>query len=94
MSAPLSPGVLPDGLVALVSLGAVLLLILGLSWLAKQVPRWNVAAPANVAAPVLLGSLALDARRRLHLVEVQGARALVLTGGVTDIIVCLPHTVS
>ena len=94
MSAPLSQGVLPEGLVALVSLGAVLLLIWGLSWLARQVPSWRMAAPAKGAAPVLLGSVALDARRRLFLVEVQGEKALVLTGGATEILVCLPHAVS
>jgi flagellar biogenesis protein FliO len=93
MSIPLAHA-LPEGLVAVVSLAAVLLLILGLSWLARRLPQWRMAAPANAAAPVLLGSLALDARRRLHLVEVQGARALVLTGGVTDILVCLPYAAS
>ncbi len=81
---------LPQGLWSVLALGAVLLLILGLSWLARQFPAWRNTAGANAAAPVLLGSLALDTRRRLHLVEVQGARALVLTGGVTDILVCLP----
>ena len=94
MNAPLTQGALPEGLVAVVSLGSVLLLILGLSWLARRLPQWRMAVPANAATPVLLGSLALDARRRLHLVEVQGARALVLTGGVTDILVCLPHAAS
>jgi flagellar biogenesis protein FliO len=79
---------------AVFSLGAVLLLILGLSWLARRVPAWQPRGTAHAATPVLLGSLALDARRRLHLVEVQGARALVLTGGVTDILVCLPHAAS
>jgi flagellar biogenesis protein FliO len=78
----------------MLSLGAVLLLILGLSWLARAFPGWRAGAAANGAAPVLLGSLPLDARRRLHLVEVQGARALVLTGGVTDILVYLPQPAS
>ncbi len=81
----------PQDLWAVLSLGAVLLVILGLSWLAKQAPGWRPRGAASGEAPMLLGSLALDARRRLHLVEVQGARALVLTGGVTDILVCLPH---
>jgi flagellar biogenesis protein FliO len=94
MNAPLSEGMLPQGLGAMLSLGAVLLLIFGLSWLAKRLPAWRAGAPTNAASPVLLGSLALDARRRLHLVEVQGAYALVLTGGVTDILVCLPHAAS
>jgi flagellar biogenesis protein FliO len=85
---------LPQGLWAVLVLAAVLLLILGLSWLARQFPAWRPLGVANAAAPVLLGSLALDARRRLHLVEVQGAQALVLTGGVTDILVCLPRAVS
>jgi len=85
---------LPQDMWAVFSLGAVLLLILGLSWLARQAPAWRPRGAATAAAPVLLGSLALDARRRLHLVEVQGVRALVLTGGVTDILVCLPHAAS
>ena len=84
----------PQSLWAVFSLGAVLLLILGLSWLARRLPAWQPHGTASAATPVLLGSLALDARRRLHLVEVQGARALVLTGGVTDILVCLPHAAS
>jgi flagellar biogenesis protein FliO len=82
---------IPQDLWAVLTLGTVLLLIVGLSWLAKQMPVWRPRNTANGNAPVLLGSLALDARRRLHLVEVQGARALVLTGGVSDILVCLPH---
>jgi len=81
----------PQGLWSVLALGAVLLLILGLSWAARQVPAWRPRGATNASAPVLLGTLALDARRRLHLVEVQGGRALVLTGGVTDILVCLPH---
>ena len=86
---------LPPGLGAVLSLGAVLLLILGLSWLVRKFPDWRAGGPpANAASPVLLGSLALDARRRLHLVDVQGARALVLTGGVTDALVCLPPSAS
>jgi hypothetical protein len=39
---------------------------------------------------MLRGTLRLDSRRRLHLVEIGGRQALVLTGGVSDVIVCLP----
>jgi hypothetical protein len=33
------------------------------------------------------GTLALDARRRLHLVEANGRQALVLTGGAQDVLI-------
>jgi flagellar biogenesis protein FliO len=82
---------IPQGLWAVFTLGAVLLLILGLSRVARKFPTWKPRGTANGASPVLIGTLALDARRRLHLVDVQGVKALVLTGGVTDILVCLPH---
>ncbi len=85
---------IPQGLWAVFALGAVLLLILGLSWIARKMPAWQPRGTANGASLVLMGTLALDARRRLHLVELQGAKALVLTGGVTDILVCLPHAAS
>jgi hypothetical protein len=39
------------------------------------------------AAVRLRGTLALDTRRRLHLVEADGRQALVLTGGGQDVLI-------
>ncbi len=72
------------------ALVAVLGLILLMSRLAKAVPGLLPPRTDLGAAPVLRGSLPLDSRRRLHLVEVEERQVLVLTGGVTDVVVCLP----
>jgi hypothetical protein len=74
---------------ATLALGAVLGVILLLSRLARSIPGLLPARSALGRAPVLCGSLALDSRRRLHLVEIEGRQALVLTGGATDVVVCL-----
>ncbi len=84
----------PQLLVSGLALAAVLLLILLFSWLARRIPA--LAMPTmrlkvgSGAALTLRGALALDTRRRLYLVEVEGRHALVLTGGATEAIVCLP----
>jgi flagellar biogenesis protein FliO len=80
----------PQFVVAGLALCAVLLLIVGLSWLARRAPGLLPPAPASGAGIMLRGTLRLDSRRRLHLVEIGGRQALVLTGGVSDVIVCLP----
>lgn len=41
---------------------------------------------------MLRGTLALGPRRRLHLVDAEGVRALILTGGTQDVTVVLPQT--
>jgi len=76
-------------MLAAVCLGAVLMLIAALGWLARRMPSL-LPPPASAGAGMALrGTLRLDARRRLHLVDVAGQKALVLTGGATDVIVHL-----
>jgi len=79
----------PEFVVAALALCAVLLLIAGLSWLARRTPGL-LPIPQGAGALVVRGSLRLDARRRLHLVEAGGHQALVLTGGATDVMLRLP----
>ncbi len=80
---------MPQFVVAALALGAVLLLIVVLSWLARRAPGLLPPPPPVGASIVLRGTLRLDTRRRLHLVEVGGQQALVLTGGASDAIVNL-----
>jgi flagellar biogenesis protein FliO len=79
----------PQFMLAAVCLGAVLLLIAALGWLARRMPSLLPPPPFAGAGMALRGTLRLDARRRLHLAEVGGQQALVLTGGATDVIVHL-----
>lgn len=79
----------PQFLVAALALAVVLVLIAALSWLARKAPGLLPPTPASGAGMVLRGTLRLDARRRLHLVEIGGQQALVLTGGTTDTIASL-----
>ena len=67
---------------AWIEAGASLLLVLGLILGAGRLARLRggVRGAANAhLAPV--ATLAIDARRRLHLVECDGRRVLLLTGG-------------
>jgi len=73
---------------ALVALASVLALILILSWVRRKLPL----ASLRSRAPEVLAireTLAIDPRRRLHLIEVQGTQALLLTGGGRDILMPL-----
>jgi flagellar biogenesis protein FliO len=79
----------PQFVVAALALGAVLLLIVALSWLARRAPGLLPPPQAGGAGIVLRGTLRLDSRRSLHVVEIGGQQALVLTGGTTDVIVNL-----
>ena len=82
-------GLAAQGLLAVACLAAVLLLIVGAARLARRLPALRLAAQPG--QPVALrGSLALDRGRRLHLVEVAGHQALVLTGGGADVMISLP----
>lgn len=90
MQAPSAGPEIPQILVAAAALATVLLLIWGLSWLARRTPALFAAQQANDAGPLLRGTLRLDTRRCLHLVEAHGRHALILTGGVTDVIALLP----
>jgi flagellar biogenesis protein FliO len=80
----------PQFMLAAVCLGAVLLLIAAVGWLVRRMPSLLPPAPGTAGPGMALrGTLRLDAHLRLHLVEVGGQQALVLTGGVTDVIVRL-----
>jgi flagellar protein FliO/FliZ len=71
---------------ALVALAAVL----GLIWLAGRGARWGGMATRRAGAARRLAveeAIALDPRRRLHLIACDGRHLLLLTGGSTDIVI-------
>ena len=73
-------------LTAIGSLAAVIALI----WLAQRFVRSAGLAgsrPAQARRLVLREALALDTRRRLHLVSCDGRDVLLMTGGATDVVV-------
>ncbi len=69
---------------AAAALGAVLLLILLLGRAARLLPATGQQGQGLIR---LHATLALDARRRLHLVEAGGRQALILTGGAQDLLI-------
>ncbi len=73
-------------MMAALSLAAVLLLVSAAGWLLRRAPSLLPPAAAPGSGIALRGTLRLDGRRRLHLVQVGGQQALVLTGGATDVI--------
>lgn len=75
-------------IVAAVSLAAIVLLILFLARASRLLPALRL--PSETGALALRGSLALDARRRLHLVETGGRQVLILTSGAADTMISLP----
>ena len=88
-------GGMPAGqsVMALVWLAVVVLLILAASRAARLLPALRQGIQPS-GALALRGSMALDARRRLHLIDAGGHQALVLTGGTTDVVISLPAAVS
>lgn len=66
---------------------AALSAVLGLIWLASRLARANgfARAPRN-ARLRLLHALALDARRRVVLIALDGREILLLTGGPADLV--------
>lgn len=72
-------------LTALGALAAVLVLI----WLAARAARFGGIAPrpAQGRSLAVLEVIALDTRRRLHLVRYKERRVLLLTGGPQDVVV-------
>ena len=68
---------------------AALIAVLGLIWLAGRMARFGGMArrPAAGGALAVRDVLALDARRRLHLIRCGERRMLLLTGGTQDIVV-------
>jgi len=69
---------------AAIALAAVILLILLAGRAGRLFPALRPRVDAS--AVKLLGSLSLDGRRRLHLIEAGGQQALVLTGGGSDVV--------
>ena len=75
--------------------GAALCVTVALVLLAGLVARrrWPGArTPPEPGALRLRATLALDARRRVHLLEASGGAVLVLTGGANDTLLALPPT--
>jgi flagellar biogenesis protein FliO len=78
--------------VSLLSAGASLVGVLALILLAGKIARWRGLARRLGVSPsasrtrrlVLADSLPLEGGRRLHLVEYDGERLLLLTGGSQD----------
>jgi flagellar protein FliO/FliZ len=68
---------------------AALIAVVFLIWLAGRAARFGGMArrPANGGAMTVQDVLALDARRRLHLIKCDDRRVLLLTGGAQDIVV-------
>ena len=77
-----------QGLMAAVWLAVVVLLILAVSRAARLLPAIRQAAQPS-GALALRGTMVLDARRRLYLVDVDGRQALILAGGPTDVVLGL-----
>lgn len=62
--------------------GLSLLLVVALILAAGKLARWRGVQRAVAGARLApVATLAIDARRRLHLVECDGRRVLLLTGG-------------
>ena len=70
-------------------LGVILLLILAAARGARLLPSLRATAQTG-GELVLRGSLALDTRRRLQLVQAGPHRILVLTGGTGESLLVLP----
>jgi flagellar protein FliO/FliZ len=67
---------------------AALVAVLGLIWLAGRMARFGGFArrPAS-GSLVVQDVLALDTRRRLHLIRCEERHVLLLTGGAQDVVV-------
>jgi flagellar biogenesis protein FliO len=84
---PLSDILSATGALALV-IGLIVLLRFGTRFIAARRPR-------NGATPLwLAGQLALDGRRRLHLVQCGASQVLLLTGGASDVMLAWPPAAS
>ena len=66
-----------------------LAVVLGLIWLAQWLARGRLGMllPKGDGRLASVQSLALDQRRRLHLVACDGRQVLLLTGGAQDVVV-------
>jgi flagellar protein FliO/FliZ len=77
------------GTTSILTTGAALIAVLALIWLAARMARFGGMARRPAAGGVLSVQdvLALDARHRLHLIQCEDRRVLLLTGGSQDLIV-------
>jgi flagellar protein FliO/FliZ len=68
---------------------AALIAVLALIWLVGRAARFSGLArrPATGRSLVVQDVIALDVRRRLHLVQCDGRQVLLLTGGGQDVVV-------
>ena len=75
--------------VSILSAIAALAAVLALIWLAGRAAWFGGLAnrPATGRSLVVQDVIALDTRRRLHLVKCEGRRVLLLTGGGQDVVV-------
>jgi flagellar protein FliO/FliZ len=71
---------------------ATLAAVLALIWLAGRAARFSGLArrPASGRLLSVQDVIALDSRRRLYLIECQGRRVMLLTGGGQDVVVGWP----
>jgi flagellar protein FliO/FliZ len=71
------------------TVAATLVAVLALIWLAGRAARFGGLArrPASGRLLSVQDVIALDARRRLYLIECQDRRVLLLTGGGQDVVV-------
>ena len=77
---------------SLLTAAATLVAVLALIWLAGRAARFGGLARRPTSGRLLsvLDVIALDARRRLYLIECQDKRVLLLTGGGQDVVVAWP----
>jgi hypothetical protein len=76
---------------ACLALAAVIALILAAARFLAVSGAFGGGRPAGQGALLLRATVALDTRRRLHLLQADGASVLVLTGGPADHLVTLPR---
>ena len=84
---------MPSMISSLLLTGAALLVVLGLIWLAQHLARLGGLLPRQpggnrLAAQLAVeAAIALDARRRVHLLRCDDRHVLLLTGGAQDVVV-------
>ncbi len=73
-------------LIATVTWAGALGLVLGLIWAAQALARLRLRRPTDTARRLRLSeTIALDTKRRLHLIACDGKSLLIETGGPNDI---------
>jgi flagellar protein FliO/FliZ len=74
----------------LLTASAALAAVLALIWIAQRAARLGgfVAGPAGAGRQLSVQeAIAIDPKRRLHLVRCEGRQVLVMTGGAQDLVV-------